>query len=73
MSLQAFLSLVDMLNQYISYDYSKYGYTNTQQPIQSEITFAIGLYWLAGGSYLDLKNVYNLSVDTINKHRLLFI
>ena len=25
MSLQAFVSLVDILNQYISYDYSKYG------------------------------------------------
>ena len=73
MALQVFMSLVDMLNQYISYDYSKYGYTNTQQPIQAEITVAIGLCWLAGGSYLDLKNVYNCSVDTIYMHRLLFI
>ena len=73
MSLQAFMSLVDMLNQYTSYDYSKYGYTNTQQPAQAEITIVIGLCWLARGSYLDLKNVSNCSVDTIYKHRFLFI
>ena len=73
MSLQAFTSLVDMLYQYISYDYLKYGFTSTQQPVQAEITVAIGLHWLAGGSYLDLKNVYCCSVDTIYKHRLLFI
>jgi hypothetical protein len=73
MSLQAFMSLVDMLYQYISYDYLKCGFTATQQPVQSEITVAIGLCWLTGGSYLDLKNVYCYSVDTIYKHRLLFI
>ena len=43
MSLQAFMSLVDMLYQYISYDYLKYGFTTTQQPVQAEITVAIGL------------------------------
>ena len=45
MSLQAFMSLVDMLYQYISYDYLKYGFTTTQQPVQAEITVAIGLCW----------------------------
>ena len=73
MSLQAFTSLVDKLYQYISYDYLKYGFTTTQQPVQAEITVAIGLHWLAGGSYLDLKNVYCCGVDTIYKHRILFI
>ena len=65
MSLQALMTLVNMLYQYISYDYLKYGYTTTQQPVQAEITVAIGLHWLAGGSYLDLKNFYCCSVDTI--------
>jgi DDE superfamily endonuclease len=73
MSLQAFMSLVDMLYQYISYDYLKYGFTITQLPVQADITVAIGLCWLAGGSYLDLKNVYCCSVDTIYKHILLCI
>jgi DDE superfamily endonuclease len=51
----------------------KYGYITTQQPVQAEITAAIGLHWRANGSYLDLKNVYCCSDDTIYKHRLLFI
>ena len=67
------MSLVDMFNLYTSYDYAKYGYNNTQQPVQAEFTIAIGLCWLAGGSYVDLKIVYSCSVGTIYKHRLLFI
>ena len=62
-----------MLYQYIAYDYLKYGYTCTHQPVYAEITVAIGLWWLVGGSYLDLKNVYCCSVSTISKHRLCFI
>ena len=41
MSFQAFTALVDMLYQYIAYDYLKYGYTCTQQPAHAEITVAI--------------------------------
>ena len=43
------------------------------QPVHAEITVAIGLHWLAGGSYLDLKNVYCCSISTVCKHRLCFI
>ena len=73
MSFQAFTALVDMLYQYIAYDYLKYGYTCTHQPVHAEITVAIGLQWLAGGSYLDLKNVYCCSTSTVYNHRLCFI
>ena len=73
MSFQAFTVLVDMLYQYVAFDYLKYGYTCTQQPVHAEITVAIGLRWLAGGSYLDLKNVYCCSISTVSKHRLCFI
>jgi hypothetical protein len=52
MSFQAFTALIDMLYQYIAYDYLKYGYTCTQQPVHAEITIALGLCWLSGGSYL---------------------
>ena len=51
----------------------KYGYTFTHQPVHAEITVAIGLQWLAGGSYFDLKNMYCCSVSTVYKHRLCFI
>ena len=49
----------------LSYDYSKYGYTSSQEPIFAETSVAIGLCWLAGGSYIDLKNVYSCSVSSI--------
>ena len=51
----------------------KYGYTCTHQLVHAEITVAIGLQWLAGGLYLDLKNVYCCSVSTVYKHRVCFI
>jgi hypothetical protein len=37
--------------------------------VQAEITFAIALHWLPEGSYFDLNNVYNFSVNTVYKHR----
>ena len=73
MSLEAFGALVKLLYGNISYNYSKYGYTSSQEPIEAEITVAIGLCWLAGGSYIDLKNVYPCSVSSIYAYRLCFI
>jgi hypothetical protein len=72
MSFQAFTALVDMMYQYIAYDSLKYGYTCIQQPVHAEITVAIGLRRLAGGSYLDLKNVYCCNISTVYKHMLCF-
>ena len=73
MSLEAFGALVKLLYGNISYDYSKYGYTSSQEPIFAEITVAIGLCWLVRGSYIDLKSVYSCSVSSIYAHRLFFI
>ena len=73
MSLEAFDTLVNLLYGNISYNYSKYGFTSSQDPIEAEITVAIGLCWFAGGSYIDLKNVYSCSVSSIYTHRLCFI
>ena len=55
MSFHAFKVLVDMLYENISNDYLRYGLTSTQVPIRAEIIVAIGLCWLAGASYVDLK------------------
>ena len=49
MTLEAFGALVILLYGNISYNYSKYGYTSSQEPIKAEITIVIGLCWLAGG------------------------
>ena len=73
MSFQAVTALVDMLYQYIAYNYLKHGYTCAHQPLYAEIAATIGLQWLAGGSYHHLDNVYCCSVSTVYKHRLCFI
>jgi hypothetical protein len=72
-SLEAFGAHVKLLYGNISYNYSKYGYTSSQEPIEAEITLAIGLCWLAGGSYIDLKNVFSCRVSSIYARRLCFI
>ena len=46
MSFQAFMAIVDMLYQYIAYDYLTKEYTCTHQPVHAEITVAIGQQWL---------------------------
>ena len=64
---------MNLLYGNISHDYSKYGYTSSQEPIFAEITFAIGLCWLVRGSYIDLKNVHSSRVSSIYAHWLCFI
>ena len=73
MSLEAFGALVKLLYRNISYNYSKYGYTFSQEPIKVEITVAIGLPWLVRGLYVHLKNIYSCSVSSIYPLRLCFI
>lgn len=70
---KSFTALVDMLYKYIAYDYLKYGYICTHQHLHAEITVAIRLLCLAGGSYLNLNNVYCFSMSTMLKYRLYFI
>ena len=62
-----------MLYENTSYDYARYEFTSTQMPIRAEITVAIGLCWLAGASYIDLKNIYCCSASSVYKHRNRFI
>jgi hypothetical protein len=63
MTIEAFGALVKLLSGNMSYNYSKYGYTSSQEPIKAEITIVIGFCWLAGGSFIDLKNVYSSCVS----------
>ena len=72
MSLEAFDTLVNLLYRKISYNYSKYGFTSSQDPIVAGITVAIGLGCLARGSYIVLKSVYSGCVSEIYAHRLCF-
>ena len=74
MSLEAFDTLVNLLYGNISYNYSKYGFTSSQDAIEAEITVTIGLCWLAGGSYIDLKNFFlAVSVQFMHTGSALFM
>ena len=51
----------------------RHGYTCTLLWVHAEIIVAIALCWLAGGWYLDLKNMYCYSVCTVYVCRLHYI
>ena len=53
MSLEAFDTLVNLLYGNISYNSTNNGFTSSQDPMEAEITVAIGLCWLAGVFYID--------------------
>ena len=76
MSLDAFNKLVHLLHPKISCDvkksYNSCGYLGIS-PIYPEMVVAIGICWLAGGSYLDLKNAYGCSRTSIYRARDLFL
>jgi len=70
MSHRAFKKLTSMLEIQIAGNYSKCG---TSEPIIPEIVVAIGLRWLAGGSYIDIRHAYGCSIASLYRCRDLFI
>ena len=70
MSHRAFKKLTSMLEIQIAGNYSKCG---TSEPIIPEIVVAIGLRWLAGGSYINIRHVYGCSIASLYRCRDLFI
>ena len=59
-----------MLEIQIAGNYSKCG---TSEPIIPEIVVAIGLRWLAGGSYIDIRHAYGCSIASLYRCHDLFI
>ena len=59
MSYDAFNTLLELLRPSISCDLIK-SKNCTPEPIYPELVMAIGLQWLAGGSYLDIKTCYGM-------------
>ena len=59
-----------MLEIQIVGNYSKCG---ASEPIIPKIVVAIGLQWLAGGSYIDIRHVYSCSIALLYRCRDLFI
>ena len=70
MSHRAFKKLTSMLEIQIAGNYSKCG---TSEPIIPEIVVAIGLRWLAGGSYIDIRHADGCSIASLYRCRDLFI
>ena len=60
MSLNAFNTLLELLWGYITFDILK-SLNSCNDPIYPKLVLTTGLHWLAGGSYLDIKEVYNFS------------
>jgi hypothetical protein len=60
MSLDAFNNLVELLQEDITAD-PRMALVSTGDPIYPEMVVAIGLHYLASGSYIDIKNMYHLS------------
>jgi hypothetical protein len=72
MSVEAFNTLVDLLRPMITPNLIK-ALNSCVEPIYPEIAVAVALRWLAGGSYLDLKNVYGISRSTVFRLRDMFL
>jgi hypothetical protein len=70
MSLRAFRKLIGMLGESITLDHRRSG---NAVPILPEIVAAIGLRWLAGGNYIDIRHAYGCSVPSIFRLQDLFI
>ena len=72
MSLNAFNTLLELLRGYITFDILK-SLNSCDDPIYPELVLATGLCWLAGGSYLDIKEVYNFSRSSYYQCRDTFL
>jgi hypothetical protein len=74
MSFNAFCRLMDFLrDDLITMTASqRVGYHDTNA-IQPELIAAIGIRWLAGGSYVDIRHVYGCSVASVFRFRDMFV
>jgi len=72
MSYDAFTTLLERLWPMITYDIVK-ALKSCDEPIFPELVLATGLRWLAGGSYADIKNVYEFSRSSYYRLRTTFL
>ena len=72
MSLEAFTTLLDFLCPMISPNLIK-ALNSCDEPIYPEMVMAVGLRWLGGGSYSDIKNVYGISKNSVYRLRDIFL
>jgi hypothetical protein len=70
MSLEAFNKMKELLGDKIAVRFER---CPMPEPITPEIVMSIGLHYLSGGKYLDLKNVYGLCLASVYRVRDMFI
>lgn len=72
MSHEAFNTLLAFLCPMITPNLVK-ALNSCDEEIYPEMVMAVGLRWLSGGSYLDIKNVYGISTPTVYRLRDIFL
>jgi hypothetical protein len=72
MSLEAFTTLVDLLRPMITPNIIK-SLNSCPDPTYPEMVVAVGIRWLAGGSYLDLKTSFGISRSSVFRLRDMFV
>ena len=74
MSVTAFYRLLDLLrDDLMTMNESQHGGYHDTDAVEPELIMAIGIRWLAGGSYVDIRHVYGCSVASVFRFRDLFM
>lgn len=72
MSVEAFDNLVELLRPMITQDQIK-ARNSCGEPINPELVVAMGLRWLAGGSYHDIMDTFSVSQSSFYRARDIFL
>ena len=72
MSVEAFDNLVELLRPMITQDQIK-ARNSCGEPINPELVVAMGLCWLAGGSYHDIMDTFSVSQSSFYRARDIFL
>jgi hypothetical protein len=74
MSYSAYCKLLDLLRDDLmtACTGQRGGYADTDS-MEPELIMAIGIRWLAGGSYIDIRHVYGCSVASVFRFRDMFL
>jgi DDE superfamily endonuclease len=74
MSFTAFCKLLDLLrDDLMTMTDSQHGGYHDTDAVEPELIMAIGIRWLAGGSYVDIRHVYGCSVASVFRFRDMFM
>lgn len=74
MSYAAFCKLLELLRaDLITTSHGERGGYHDTDIVEPEVIMAIGIRWLAGGSYVDIRHVYGCSVASVFRFRDMFV